>query len=185
MSPRQRGSGKCAAGTPNGWVPSEQLLPKGKHSAYYCFSHAYISIFISSSKLKTNSFFTSMVIKMVLNFGKKMFKHLIYSWIQTRTEGEDNRSTIKWFRWAFFLWGSYWTCITLSSKIWICCNFLCSIPCSPFGSNKCVPLRPHIWQKPLSLGTCFFYPADLFAYPIHYMLAFSLLETVWWKHAIV
>lgn len=162
MSPRQCGSGKCTAGTPNGCVPSQQLLPKGKHSAYYCFSQAYISIFISSSKLKTNTFFTSMVIKMVLNFEKKNCLNIWYiSWIQTRTEGEDNRSTIKWFRCAFFLWGSYWTCITPSSKVWICSNFLCSIPCSPFGSNKCVSLRPHIWEKPLSFGTCSFYPADI------------------------
>lgn len=81
--------------------------------------------------------------------------------MQTRAEGEDNRSTVKWFRCAFFLWGSYWTSITPSSKAWICCNFLHSIPCSPCGSNKCVPLRPHIWQKALSSGTCSFYPADL------------------------
>lgn len=92
---------------------------------------------------------------------KKSLNIWYISWIQTRTEGEDNRSTIKWFRCAFFLWGSYWTCITPSSKVWICSNFLCSIPCSPFGGNKCVPLRPHIWEKPLSFGTCSFYPADI------------------------
>lgn len=90
-----------------------------------------------------------------------MFKHLIYilNANKSRRGGQQNYYQVIWG--IFFLGGSYWTCITPSSKVWLCCNFLHSIPCSPCGSNKCVPLRPHIWQKALFFGTCSFYPADL------------------------